>query len=145
MLAHISIGSNLGDRHAIVLHAADEVCALSRLGRGRCSTPVESDPWGYDSTNRFVNIGVDIHTDLPPIALLHTLQEIERRTAGRFAPGTPNLHRNPDGSYRDRLIDIDLITYGDISLSTPELTLPHPRMMERPFVLGPMRELGHNI
>lgn len=143
MTAHINIGSNLGDSRAIIEAAVSEVAALSMSGECRRSSFVESEPWGYDSPNRYLNIGVDIDSDLPPLGLLHALQAVERRVASRFARS--NDHRNPDGTYRDRALDIDLIIYGTISMDTPELTLPHPRAHLRPFVLGPLRELGHSL
>lgn len=141
MTAHINIGSNLGDSRAIIEAAVNEVAALSTSGECRRSSIVESEPWGYDSPNRFLNIGVDIDSDLEPLQLLHRLREIEERVAARFTP--TNDHRNPDGTYRDRALDIDIIIYGDVRLATPELTLPHPRAHLRPFVLAPLRELGH--
>lgn len=145
MTAHINIGSNLGDSRAIIEAAVAELAALSTDGECRRSSFVESEPWGYDSPNRFLNIGIDIESCLPPLELLHALQAIERRVAARFASGgnPGNDHRNPDGTYRDRALDIDLIIYGDLTMDTPELTLPHPRAALRPFVLGPLRELGH--
>lgn len=97
---------------------------------------MQSEPWGYDSANRFLNQGLrlDLGRTMEPEQVLDTTQAVERTICD--AP-----HRNPDGTYRDRLIDIDIIAIDDITLSTPRLTLPHPRMQERPFVLGPYREL----
>ena len=142
MTAHINIGSNLGDSHAIIEAAVAELFSLST---GEClrSDFVESEPWGFASDNRFLNIGIEIESTLPPLELLHALQEVERRVAARFTPD--NAHRNPDGTYRDRALDIDLILYGDTVMDTPELTLPHPRMMQRDFVLTPLRQLGHPL
>lgn len=74
-------------------------------------------------------------TDIDPFALLDITQAVEREI-GRGAP-----HRHPDGSYCDRPIDIDIIAMEGVTLSTPRLTLPHPRAHLRPFVLIPMHEL----
>lgn len=98
------------------------------------SDPVESEPQGFDSPHRFLNIGVSLLTDLDPEALLDVMQEIER-LIGRLP------HRNADGSYRDRDIDIDIIFIDGIVCSSARLTLPHPRARERDFVTGPLRQL----
>lgn len=144
--AHISIGSNLGDSRLILEAAVAELCALASDGRCRRSDFVESEPWGFVSDRNFLNIGIDILSDLEPLELLKRLQKTERKVAQQFAtPDNPdNRHRNDDGTYRDRVVDIDLIFYGDIRMSTPELTLPHPRAALRKFVTAPLRQLGHD-
>ncbi|MDE7472224.1 MAG: 2-amino-4-hydroxy-6-hydroxymethyldihydropteridine diphosphokinase, partial [Muribaculaceae bacterium] len=105
-IAHLNIGSNKGDRHgnislavSLIDKQAGHVLAVS--------DPVESAPWGYDSANPFINVGINIDTTLTPFDLLDALQAIERQIS-------PNPHRNPDGTYRDRDIDIDIILYGDV-------------------------------
>ncbi len=133
MIAHINIGSNIGDSRSVIERAVAAVFALSE-GSTRRSAYIESEPWGFESPNMFLNIGVEIESTLPPLVLLAKLQEIEKSIS-------PASHRNPDGSYRDRVIDLDLIFYGDIELHTPRLTLPHPHAPERPFVIQPIREL----
>ncbi len=102
--------------------------------RARCSAPFESEPWGYESPNMFLNVGVCVDTEMAPAELLRVLEKVEKEISR--AP-----HRNPDGSYRDRDIDIDLIAVDSTVMATPELTLPHPRMHLRRFVLQPMAEL----
>lgn len=103
----------------------------------RVSAAVESEPWGFESEHRFMNVGVmlDMDTAAEPLAVLDTVQEIERRTGG----GTP--HRNADGSYRDRTLDIDIIDIDGMRLDSARLTLPHPRAALRSFVMEPLREL----
>lgn len=166
MLAHINIGSNLGDSRSVIERAVAGIFSLSE-GITRRSSFVESEPWGFESVNRFLNIGVEIETSLPPERLLSCLQKIEKEISSAS-------HRNADGSYRDRLIDIDLIFMAvrmdspddaprdeacaglcdkidagfrnEIGLATiryhsPSLTLPHPRALKRQFVTGPIREL----
>jgi 2-amino-4-hydroxy-6-hydroxymethyldihydropteridine diphosphokinase len=130
--AHINIGSNLGDRTALIDRA---VRLLSLLGNVEATCPVESDPWGYDSANRYLNVGVNLSTDIPALALHGCLQRIERFI------DPDGRHRHADGSYADRLIDIDLIAYGQELIQTPQLTVPHPRMQSREFVLLPMARL----
>lgn len=131
-IAHLNIGSNRGDRHGNISRAV----SLINMRAGRVtavSDPVESEPWGYESTNTFINIGINIDTALAPLDLLDTLQAIEQEIS-------PSPHRNPDGTYRDRAIDIDIILYQGVELSTPRLTIPHPLMHRRPFVLIPLHQ-----
>ena len=135
MLVHLNIGTNQGDRHALLERAVALIVSELQPRRIRRSDIVESEPWGFTSANSFLNLGLDI--DIAPIepeALLDSLQAIERRISA-----TP--HRNPDGSYRDRHIDIDIILIDDLRLDTPRLTVPHPRMRGRAFVTGPLRQL----
>lgn len=132
--AYINIGSNMGDRATLI------ECAVAHIEH-LCGTSVrrapiiESEPWGFDSANTFLNLGIAVDTDLNPLSLLHALQAIEQKISA-----TP--HRDADGNYIDRLIDIDLIAIDDIVVNHPELTLPHPRMHLRQFVLAPMMTLA---
>lgn len=132
--AHINIGSNIGDRLALTGQAVAAV--ESALGAAATvSEPFESEPWGFESANGFINVGLNIDTgSLDPASLMRLLQEVERSIDG-------SSHRNADGSYRDRLIDIDLIAVDTLVIDTPELVLPHPRMHLREFVLRPMCEV----
>lgn len=136
---HINIGSNTGDRAALIERA---VAALSEridpAGRAQISlAPIEeSEAWGFESDNRFLNLGVMIESpdDFDPLALLDLLQSVEKEIAD-----VP--HRNPDGSYADRPIDIDLIAVDDKVVDEARLKLPHPRMHLRSFVLEPIKFL----
>lgn len=132
---HINIGSNLGNRE---LNIARAVAMLRRLSAGdfRLSNSVESEPWGYASANRFLNVGVSFETNLSPDELLSATQSIEREISG----GNPR-HRNPDGSYADRIIDLDIIFYSDNAFDSESLTLPHPRFRERDFVMRPLAQI----
>lgn len=140
----------------------------------RVSRIVESEPWGFVSANRFCNLGVSFETDIPPLELLAITQLIEAEiTLGHSRPlPTPNhsainatdsptlpspyalipgslaaisRHRNADGSYRDRLVDIDMIFYGNLQIKSPQLTLPHPHFLNREFVLSPLREIDSDL
>jgi len=134
-IAYINIGSNLGDRPGNIARAVAGIMdRLSTVGGVRCSAVIESEPWGYVSENRFLNLGMLLPTELEPLALLRELLSVERSISD--AP-----HRDSSGKYADRIIDIDLITLGDVVINTPELTLPHPRMRERKFVMEPLRRL----
>ena len=132
--AYINIGSNMGDRAALIESAVahiEHLCGTS----ARRAPIIESEPWGFDSPNVFLNLGIAIDTELSPLELLHELQAIERQISS--AP-----HRNNDGGYIDRYIDIDLIAIDEMTFADSELTLPHPRMHQRAFVLIPMMSLA---
>ncbi len=136
---HINIGSNTGDRAAQIERAVAALCArLDPDCRAeiRLAPIVESEPWGYDSPNPFLNLGLMIDTPdaVDPHAVLDALQAAEREVSD--AP-----HRNADGSYADRPIDIDLIAVDDMVVDSPRLQLPHPRMHLRDFVLRPLAAL----
>ena len=133
MTIFLNIGSNLGDRRRNLSRA---VAAIEKeFGYFELSHTVESAPWGYDSPNAFLNVGMMIISELKPEEILRKLQSIEREL-------NPAPHRNPDGSYADRLVDIDIIAIDDMVIDTPTLQVPHPRMAERPFVLEPLEELA---
>ncbi len=132
--AYIGIGSNLGDRKAIIALSIAKIEFVAGA-RARVAPLVESEPWGYESENRFLNTVIAIPWYGNPHELLHALQSIERE----LAPNSP--HRNPDGSYRDRAIDLDIIDIPGVTLDTPSLTIPHPRMHSRDFVMEPLKAL----
>lgn len=133
---YLSLGTNLGDRRrnlscALELIAAEVGTILS------ASDIIETEPWGFESSNRFLNMVVKVDTDLNPVDALHVTQDIEHRL-GR-------TEKSVNGQYHDRLIDIDLLMYDNITVSTPELTLPHPRMHERRFVMEPLAQIAPEL
>lgn len=133
---YLSLGSNLGDRETNIRQALALID--ERVGSVyRVSSYIETAPVGFQSPNKFINIVCLVHTMMSPMACLRETQKIEQEV------GRTQKSINPDGSltYKDRLIDIDLLTYDQLVLNTPELTLPHPRMHERDFVLIPLREI----
>lgn len=135
---HLNIGSNSGDRHNNLNRALDAL--LSELGSDvfglRLSPVVESEPWGYESENKFLNVGVSFHTTLTSAGLLTITKRAESLSGG---PG--DSHRKPDGSYADRRVDIDIIFYGTATYDSPELTIPHPRLHLRRFVIEPLMSI----
>lgn len=131
-IAYLSLGSNLGDRHATMQSA------ILLLGKqagtvDRVSSAIETEPWGFESANKFLNMCVRITTTLSPEQLLVTTKDIELQL-GRTT-------KSVNGQYHDRPIDIDILTYDDLHINTPSLTLPHPHMHERDFVMIPLREI----
>lgn len=129
----INIGSNLGNRR---LNLSKAMRAVGQeFGAFELSHIVESEPWGFESDHPFLNVGMAFATELSPEEVLTKLQAIEKRLS-------PGNHRKADGSYADRYVDIDIVAIDRISLNTPALTLPHPRLAERKFFLEPMAELA---
>lgn len=129
---YLSLGSNLGDRKATMRRAIGLL--NERAGSvDRQSSFIETEPWGFESTNKFLNMCVRLLTTLSPEQLLMATKQIEREL-GR-------TQKSVNGKYHDRPIDIDILMYDDLQLSTPDLTLPHPHMQERDFVMIPLREI----
>lgn len=127
----LSLGSNLGDRKkslekAISLIEVDIGEVLQR------SEICETDAWGFGSKKKFLNMAICTITFLLPGDLLKGLKKIER-TMGR---------QESKGGYNDRPIDIDIIFYDDLVISTPELIIPHPLMEKREFVLEPLNQIA---
>jgi 2-amino-4-hydroxy-6-hydroxymethyldihydropteridine diphosphokinase len=124
-VAYVGLGSNLGDREALIRQAA------SLLGARRLSTIIETEPWGYEDQPRFLNAVAELQTRLAASELLEELLEVER-TLGRERTGP---------RYGPRTVDLDLLLYGDETIEEPGLVVPHPRLAERRFVLEPLAEL----
>lgn len=132
---YLSLGSNLGDRQ---LHLQRAVAHLKQGGIEiqRQSSLYETEPQDVARQPWFLNIVVRCETQLFPVQLLKVLQRIEREL-GRVRVGA--VRRGP------RIIDIDILLYGNAVIDTPQLTIPHPRMTERRFVLGPLLEIAPEI
>lgn len=133
--AYLSLGSNIEPRLASLEQAVARLREWPGIEVSRVSRHVTTAPWGFSSDNEFINQAVEVVTTLSPEALLEALQTVERTI-------DPSPHRDRDGGYIDRRIDIDMIAYGDTVLSTDSLTLPHPRAHLRDFVLIPMAEIA---
>lgn len=132
MKAFIGLGSNLGDRERNLQKAIELIRKMAGTVTA-VSSFYYSEPQGFVSNNYFVNAALELDTQLSAPQLLVVLQEIESQL-GRTS-------KSVDGNYSDRIIDLDILMYENVSLETPELTLPHPRINERDFVLKPLREL----
>jgi 2-amino-4-hydroxy-6-hydroxymethyldihydropteridine diphosphokinase len=130
---YLSLGSNLGNKKK---NLEDALSLIGDLVGHVCrvSSFIETEPWGFDSKNTFLNAACLVETALTPEQCLNITQEIERKL-GRKAKSVD--------SYEDRPIDIDLLSYDNLNINTPELTLPHPRMHEREFVMIPLKEITH--
>ncbi len=129
---YLSLGSNLGDRHTLLLSAIEAL--IGRVGRLVASSSfIETEPWGFQSPHRFMNAVVLMQTELSPRQLLAVTQDIEKQL-GRTA-------KSEGGVYHDRPIDIDILLYGDLHINQPDLIIPHPRMYQRDFVMRPLNEI----
>ena len=139
------LGSNLGDRRAVMERAAEMIEA--RAGKiGPASSYRESEPWGFDSENLFLNRALTVETPLVPLELLDELQAIETEL-GRVRGGCGDTgEENAEGhagpaQYRDRPVDIDIIFYDNMVCSGDRLTIPHPKVQFRAFALGLLAEI----
>jgi 2-amino-4-hydroxy-6-hydroxymethyldihydropteridine diphosphokinase len=134
MNAFVGIGTNLGDREANIDEALTRI--EESLGEILVTSSVyESEPWGFESKDKFLNMVVYIRTDLTPSGLLGRILMIEAQM-GRI---------REDKEYKSRIIDLDILIYEDEILNEPSLEIPHPRIHERKFVLVPLCEIAPDI
>lgn len=136
MIVYLGLGSNLGDKRkniekalALIAERVGDVRALSGF--------YETPSWGYISSHTYLNAVARIETPLRPEDLLFATQDIERES-GR-------TEKTIGRAYRDRIIDIDILLYGDLVIQTPLLTIPHPLMHQRAFVLQPLSEISPDL
>jgi 2-amino-4-hydroxy-6-hydroxymethyldihydropteridine diphosphokinase len=136
---YLNIGSNHGDRAAFIQQAVSILANKFNNGTVRTAPIVESKPWGYDSQQPYLNLGVAIDFDdanLPePMQVLAATQATEHEVSAN------SPHRDGTGNYIDRDIDIDIIDIDGVCIDSPELTVPHPRAEARDFVMQPMQFL----
>jgi 2-amino-4-hydroxy-6-hydroxymethyldihydropteridine diphosphokinase len=130
--AFVGLGSNLGDQQGLIAAAVELLGSEEGIEVVAVSTLRETDPVGYEDQPRFLNGVAELDTELTPRELLGRLLEIERRL-GRVRGQGPR--------FGPRTIDLDLLLVGGVILDEPGLTLPHPRLQERRFVLEPLAEL----
>ena len=114
-------------RAVVALAAGTSGCAVSHI--------VESEPWGFESDNRFINVGLKLSSGIDPYEMLERIHDIERRLGSAS-------HRDDEGRYIDRLVDIDIMAIDDMVIDSPSLQVPHPHLPERDFFLRPMMELA---
>ena len=133
-LIYLSLGSNLGDKLKNIVAASELIWKL--LGnQGVVSQVFESSSWGYSSENLFYNCCLSLTTNLDPFSVMEEILEIEK-ILGR--------ERGSKG-YSDRLIDIDLLFFGDLILHHPRLTIPHPSIRQRRFILEPLSKIAPDL
>lgn len=135
VVAYLGVGANLGDREANIAASIDRLRRVPGVEVEALSPLHESEPVGGAPQARFLNGAVRLRTSLSPHALLAICQAIERDL------GRPTPH----GRNQPRPIDLDLLLYGDLTLDSSDLQLPHPRLFDREFVLRPLRALGVDL
>ena len=131
-IVYLGLGTNIGNRRGNLVKAAallaewvGDILALSGF--------METEPWGFESENLFLNAAIKMETPLTPDELLSATQAIEREM-GR--------EKKSDGSYHDRVIDIDILLYDNRVIEQLGLIVPHPLMQERLFVMAPLAEIA---
>lgn len=129
-VAYVALGTNLGDRADNIKAAINALNLLPGTAVSACSKIYETTPFGYAPQGNFLNAVVRLQTTLSPAALLGACLGIEA-ACGRVR----TIKNGP------RVLDLDLLLYDDLSIDTPELCLPHPRMLQRAFVLKPLVDL----
>lgn len=132
---YLGLGTNLGDKEDNLRRAVEHIDKL--IGKVlRQSAYFTSQPWGFVSDNVFVNAAVCCRTVLSPQEVLCRTQQIEQMMGRK--------HKSVDGIYHDRIIDIDILLYDELQIDEPNLTIPHPLMHEREFVMVPLMEVVDN-
>ena len=143
---YLGLGSNLGDRELNIEHAVAMLNVELKTPYKAISSFIETEPWGFESQEKFLNAVVFYELDLPKgynpeaegLMILEICKDIERRM-GRS--DSPNYDERGERIYSDRPIDIDILLFGDNKIDCPELTVPHKLMYERDFVMKPLMEL----
>lgn len=134
---YLNIGTNLGNRERNLTRA---IKALSEGAECiKVSEVVKSAPWGFNSANEFLNVGIALNSVMQPHEMLEHIHHLERELGSK-------AHRDESGAYIDRLIDIDIMAIEEadgtaVSINTPTLTVPHPHLHDRPFFLTPYHQL----
>jgi 2-amino-4-hydroxy-6-hydroxymethyldihydropteridine diphosphokinase len=131
--ALLALGGNVGDSRAILDRAVALLCDGKEVRLKARSSDYRTPPWGFKYQPPFVNLCIAVETALDPRALLERAQAVELKL------GRDRAHEKRNGP---RTADIDIIAYDDMALETPNLTLPHPRLFERAFVLVPLAEIA---
>lgn len=133
-IVYLSLGTNLGERELNLKLAIKEIGALGSIDQ--ISEVYETEPWGFRSENKFLNIVIEIHTNIHANQLIKECLAIEAilgRTRGSAL------------GYESRIIDIDILFYGAEIVSTTGLIIPHPYVQDRKFILEPLNELAPNF
>ncbi len=129
---YLGLGSNLGNRKKLLLQAIRLIS--EQVGKvTRQSSLIETEPWGFESNNKFLNAVILCETTKTPREVLEITQQIER-DMGR-------TKKSVSVGYSDRTVDIDILLYDDLTIDEPDLKIPHPLMHKRDFVIIPLKEI----
>jgi 2-amino-4-hydroxy-6-hydroxymethyldihydropteridine diphosphokinase len=129
----IALGGNVGDVRATFKKAISNICGMTQAALLARSSDYTTPPWGHEAQAPFINACIEIETSLDPHALLFVMQKVEQKF-GRT--------RDKERRWGPRTLDLDMIAYDNVSMQKPDLTLPHPRLFERAFVLVPLAEIA---
>ena len=129
--AYLGLGANLGDREAGINKALVELIRTGACRLIRISSLYATEPVGIKEQPEFLNAVAEIETDMPPLELLQAIRSVERKTG-----------REKTFKWGPRVIDIDILLYGDTCLTEESLEIPHPEMHKRAFVLTPLAEIA---
>lgn len=132
--AYISLGSNIGERSENLKGAIEKLEGHPEIKVVNHSSVYETDPVGYENQDQFLNMAIEVKTNLKPYELLEVCLEIEKE-----------LGRKRDIRWGPRTIDLDILLYNQENIKSEKLTVPHPRMHERAFVIIPLLEIHPNI
>ena len=147
---YLGLGSNQGDRALNIEHAISMLNVELKTPYKAISSLLETEPWGFESQEKFMNAVVLYELELPEgynpeaegLMILEICKDIERRM-GRT--GEPQYDEKGERVYKDRPIDIDILLFGDNRIDCPELTVPHKLMYERDFVMIPLKEINDKL
>ena len=141
---YLGLGSNMGDRQALLEKAIQLIS--ERVGDvTRRSLFIETEPWGFDSPNQFLNAVILTESDKTPREVLQVTQQIEREMGRKKKSKRMTASNKSDCQYTDRPIDIDILLYDNLTIDEPDLKIPHPLMHKRDFVMKPLREICQNL
>ena len=129
---YLGLGSNLGNRKKLLLQAIRLIS--EQVGKvTRQSSLIETEPWGFESNNKFLNAVILCETTKTPREVLEITQQIERDMG--------STKKSVSVGYSDRTVDIDILLYDDLTIDEPDLKIPHPLMHKRDFVMIPLKEI----
>jgi 2-amino-4-hydroxy-6-hydroxymethyldihydropteridine diphosphokinase len=134
--AWLALGGNVGDSRALLDRAVSMLCQDDAVRLTARSSDYQTPPWGVTEQAPFVNLCIGVETTLSPHALLARAQDVER-ALGR--------DRTKEQRWGPRTVDIDILAYDELTIQGPDLILPHPRILERAFVLVPLAEIAPDL
>jgi 2-amino-4-hydroxy-6-hydroxymethyldihydropteridine diphosphokinase len=137
-ITFLSLGTNLGNKESNLDHAIEKI--EEYIGRILMYSSIyETEPWGFQAKNEFLNMVLKVETDLIPSELLEKVLNIESLL------GRVRANKHYTSAYSSRVIDIDILMYDNIIINEPDLKIPHPLMHERKFVLVPLCEIAPDM
>lgn len=131
---YLGLGTNVGQREKNLREAVSIIEKTATIDMIKVSSIYETEPWGYEEQNDFLNLCLEIKTDLTPQQLLEKCQEVEDK-----------MGRQREEKWGPRIIDVDILIYDNLEVDTSNLVIPHPRIQDRTFVLIPLQELNPNL